>query len=52
MHPNGSLVKQGDIITRPKHADLLERIAEEGGEALYTGSLAQDLVADLQDIGM
>ena len=54
MHPNGSLVKEGDIITRPKQADSLEviAVAEEGGDALYTGSLAQDLLADLQEIGV
>ena len=51
VHRNGSLLKEGDVLYRPKQADLLEVIANEGGAALYTGSLAQELLADLRDIG-
>ena len=39
------------MLYRPKQADLLETIAREGGDALYTGSLAPSLLADLNDIG-
>ena len=51
VHRNGSLLKEGDVLYRPKQADLLEVIANEGGAALYTGSLAPELLADLRDIG-
>ena len=51
VHRNGSLLKEGDVLYRPKQAGLLEVIANEGGSALYTGSLAPELLADLRDIG-
>ena len=51
MHRNGSLLKEGDVLYRPKQADLLEVIASEGGSAFYTGSLVPELLADLRDIG-
>ncbi len=52
MKPDGTLYAEGDIMKRPKLAETLDRIAENGGDEFYTGSLANDVIADLQDIGM
>lgn len=41
----------GDRIKRPGLAQTLRVIAAEGGEALYTGSLVQKFVSDIQDLG-
>lgn len=42
----------GDIIKRPKLADTLELIANEGASTLYNnGTLAQALVKDIQEEG-
>ena len=51
MKPSGELVKEGDILRDPKMADTLERIANGGADEFYTGSLADDLIADLKDHG-
>ncbi|CAH0762974.1 unnamed protein product, partial [Bemisia tabaci] len=45
------LVEEGGIMLRPKLADTLEVIRQEGGDALYTGSLSKSLVEDLRDAG-
>ncbi|KAK2164993.1 hypothetical protein LSH36_56g00012 [Paralvinella palmiformis] len=59
-HPNlrnlltksdGSLVKEGDIIKRSTYAKTLRRIAEEGPNTFYNGSVAEDVVRDIQDEG-
>ncbi len=51
MKPNGDLYKEGDILRDPVMAYTLERIANHGGDELYTGSLADDLIQDLKDHG-
>ncbi|GAB1608054.1 glutathione hydrolase 1 proenzyme-like isoform X3 [Argonauta hians] len=43
--------KTGDIIKNPKLANTLERIAEEGADAFYNGSLTESIVADIRDSG-
>lgn len=45
--------KQGDILKRPKLAETLAKIAEEGADALYSkdGSLLQPFVQDVQNFG-
>ena len=51
-NPNtGELYKEGEIMTHPKLAQTLEVIANEGPEAFYTGSLAADIVLDIQEAG-
>lgn len=43
--PNGTRVDIGDILTRKRYADTLERIAEEGADIFYTGEMAEATVA-------
>ncbi|XP_046391098.1 scoloptoxin SSD14-like isoform X2 [Ischnura elegans] len=43
--------EDGDRIKRLALADTLEIIAEEGGDALYNGSLAKKFVDDIQSFG-
>ena len=47
---NGELLKEGDIIKRPKMAKTLRRIAEDEF-TFYNGSLAQDIVKDIAEYG-
>lgn len=47
----GGCYKEGDIITMPKLADTLELIAEKGASVFYTGPLADNIVADIQEQG-
>ena len=48
---DGEFVKPGDIIKRPKLARTLRRLAEDGAMDFYTGSLANDIVTELQQAG-
>jgi len=53
---DGQPWKEGDVYTRPKYADTLEELAEAGdrGEknlGFYEGRVAEDMVADLQELG-
>ncbi|XP_069475971.1 glutathione hydrolase 1 proenzyme isoform X1 [Ambystoma mexicanum] len=47
----GKILKLGEIVRFPKLAQTLETIATEGAEAFYTGSLAKQVVKDIQDAG-
>jgi len=42
--PDGSVLEDGDLFQNPDYAHTLERIASEGPRALYTGSIADELV--------
>ncbi|KAK0389881.1 hypothetical protein NLU13_3454 [Sarocladium strictum] len=42
--PNGTLVKQGDIMTRKRYADTLEKIANEGPDSFYRGEIAEAII--------
>lgn len=43
---------EGDVIHRPKLADTLELIAEEGVDTLYNnGTVARMLVSEIQELG-
>ncbi|MBW7876600.1 MAG: gamma-glutamyltransferase [Candidatus Cloacimonetes bacterium] len=44
FYPDGVFLKQGDIRTNPKYADILQKIALHGPDAFYQGENAQDLV--------
>lgn len=46
--PNGTLVQQGQTMTRRRYADTLETIAAEGADAFYTGAIAEDTIASLR----
>ena len=47
----GEKKKGGDKLKFPKLAESLRRIAEEGADTYYNGSLMKDIIADLKDIG-
>lgn len=49
--PNGKLVKVGQTVKNVQLASTLEKIANEGAETFYTGSLSQDILADLAELG-
>ena len=48
---NGELLPEGTKIRRPKLGITLQRIAEEGADAFYNGSLTDAIVADITDAG-
>ena len=47
----GRLQTTGDVSTRLKFADTLERIAAEGPDVFYRGKLAKDMVSEIQEAG-
>lgn len=49
MNPDGSLKKRGDIVTRKTLAQTLRAIADEGVRGFYNGTLAKNIIADLDD---
>ena len=51
LAPEGDLKSRGDTITLPHLADTLKRIAKDGAEGFYEGSLAEDIVADVAEAG-
>lgn len=50
MKPNGRLYVPGDVLRRPKLALTLRRIANDP-ISFYSGSLADDIVADIHERG-
>uniref|UniRef100_I3JYI7 Gamma-glutamyltransferase 5a n=1 Tax=Oreochromis niloticus TaxID=8128 RepID=I3JYI7_ORENI len=50
-HKNGNLLKTGDTVKFEKLADTLETIANEGPHAFYNGTIAKDLISDIQKAG-
>lgn len=52
MNPiTGQVWKEGDLIVDPLFARTLDRIAEEGPDAIHSGSMTADLVRDIQNFG-
>jgi len=47
----GKLYKAGETMKRPKLAQTLETIANEGPDAFYSGSLSADIVDDITEAG-
>ncbi|XP_048051606.1 glutathione hydrolase 1 proenzyme-like isoform X2 [Megalobrama amblycephala] len=48
---NNKTLKENDIIRFPKLADTYKKIAEEGPDAFYSGSLTQTIVEDINAAG-
>ncbi|KAH8175479.1 gamma-glutamyltranspeptidase domain-containing protein [Sarocladium implicatum] len=46
--PNGTLVKEGDFMTRKRYADTLEKIANEGPDSFYQGEIAEAIIDTLK----
>lgn len=51
MMPGGSAPASGSTIRFPALATSLETIAREGRDAFYTGSIAEQIVATMNDLG-
>ncbi len=49
--PGGELLHAGDSLRQPGLVDALEALVEEGPESLYTGSLAEALLALIDERG-
>lgn len=50
VKPDGSLYKEGDIMKRPRLAATLKEI-QDNPNALYEGSLAEDIVKEIRGFG-
>lgn len=48
FYPGGEPLKAGDFLRNPEYAATLQRIAEEGPEAFYSGEIAEAIVASAQ----
>jgi gamma-glutamyltranspeptidase/glutathione hydrolase len=46
--PNGTRLGLGDIITRRRYADTLERISKHGADAFYLGPIADATIKTVQ----
>lgn len=47
-----NILKENDVVRFPKLADTYQRIAEEGPDVFYRGSMAQSIVEDIQAAGL
>ena len=51
LKPDGNPYVEGELIRDPKLAGTLTRIAHGGPEVFYNGSVALDILLDLDSIG-
>ncbi len=51
FYPNGQALQAGQIKRNPELADTFQQIAEGGADAFYTGNIAADIVAAVQNSG-
>ena len=47
----GDIYKVGEVMRRPKLANTLDIIAQEGPDAFYNGSLAKNITDDIAEAG-
>lgn len=45
------ILKENDIVKFPKLAETYQRIADEGPDVFYNGTMAQSIVEDIQAAG-
>lgn len=48
FYPNGQPVQAGTLKTNPEYAQTLQRVAEEGPSAFYSGAIAEAMAAAAQ----
>ena len=46
------ILKENDIVRFPKLAETYQRIADEGPDVFYNGSMARSIVEDIQAAGL
>jgi gamma-glutamyltranspeptidase/glutathione hydrolase len=46
--PNGTRVKEGDMLTRKRYAQTLKAVAKGGADAFYTGPIAEATIAAIR----
>ncbi|SFO97471.1 gamma-glutamyltransferase [Tranquillimonas alkanivorans] len=51
FYPDGEPIQAGETLTNQAYADTLRAIAESGSDAFYTGPIAEDIIATVQDAG-
>ncbi|KAL3976168.1 mediator of RNA polymerase II transcription subunit 26 [Sarotherodon galilaeus] len=51
LDKNGNLLKTGDTVKFEKLADTLETIANEGPDVFYNGTIAKNLISDIEKAG-
>ncbi|WP_457637880.1 gamma-glutamyltransferase [Oceanithermus sp.] len=49
--PKGRLLREGELLVNPDYAGFLERLPDEGADALYAGETARELVDYVQTNG-
>src|SRR5690606_38648305 len=49
--PTGDMIETGHAYANPDQARSLERIARNGPEEVYTGELAEEIIADFEANG-
>jgi gamma-glutamyltranspeptidase/glutathione hydrolase len=50
-HPDGSCLREGEIVRIPELAESLKVIAEQGAETFYTGEIGQRIAREIQANG-
>jgi gamma-glutamyltranspeptidase/glutathione hydrolase len=45
FYPNGQALQAGDLLKNPEYAHTLQRVADEGPSAFYTGEIAEAMAA-------
>jgi len=51
FEPGGRPLAEGDMLSQPRLAETLRRLAGDGLDGFYRGALAADIAADLADLG-
>ncbi|MDJ0717039.1 MAG: gamma-glutamyltransferase [Prochloraceae cyanobacterium] len=50
-HPDGSCLREGEIVSIPDLANSLQLIAEGGADIFYSGEIGERMVAEIQEGG-